>query len=354
MYSDQRARIEGLAAAADERFSGLPRLDDATLKSLVEPLEETESGYASRLLMGIGVHHANVPRRVRSVVEVAARKSLLRCVICSPTLLEGVDFPTKTVIAAYPPQTRGKAEVGKLRSLAGRAGRGGRFSSATLIVMSDDRAQATKWLRAFTAELPPTHSALTEALQAMFNWGQDVLGGQEATDDERLAVVDAAILAAIAEGAVVDGDLRHAVEDVLGRTLWYAGANAITREKLLQRATVRAAYVARRVAFDTWSRAFYRSGLPLNSCLALRDALAQNIDAIYDEVANPNGDHDGVLLWLATRIAPTVAELEHWQDVPPGSFKGRCGCGLAPSQRRRSSRVSPRHGRQSGPTTSRH
>jgi len=81
----------------------------------------------------------------------------------------------------------------------------------------------------------------------MFNWGQDVLGGQEATDDERLAVVDAAILAAIAEGAVVDGDLRHAVEDVLGRTLWYAGANAITREKLLQRTTVRAAYVAHRL-----------------------------------------------------------------------------------------------------------
>lgn len=322
VYSDQRARIEGLAAAADERFSASPPLDDATLKSLVEPLEATDSGYASRLLMGIGVHHANVPRRVRSVVEVAARKSLLRCVICSPTLLEGVDFPTKTVIAAYPPQTRGRAEVGKLRSLAGRAGRGGRFSSATLIVMGDDQAQAAKWLRAFSAELPPTHSALTDALRAMFNWGQDVLGGQEATDDERLAVVDAAILAAIAEGAVVDGDLRHSVEDILGRTLWYAGANAITREKLLQRATVRAAYVARRVALDTWSKAFYRSGLPLNSCLALRDALTQNISAIYDEVTNPDGDHDGVLLWLATRIAPTVAELQHWQEVPPWELQG--------------------------------
>jgi RecG-like helicase len=77
--------------------------------------------------------------------------------------LEGVDFPTKTVIAAYPPQTRGRAEVGKLRSLAGRAGRGGRFSSATLIVMSDDQTQAAKWMRAFTAELPPTRSALTDA-----------------------------------------------------------------------------------------------------------------------------------------------------------------------------------------------
>ena len=144
----------------------------AELKRLAEPLDESDPDYARLLRMGIGVHHANVPRRVRSVVEVAARKSLLRCVICSPTLLEGVDFPTKTVIAAYPPQNdRGKPEIGKLRNLAGRAGRGGRFASATLIVMTDEETQANKWLRAFTAELPATHSALTAALQAMFNWG---------------------------------------------------------------------------------------------------------------------------------------------------------------------------------------
>jgi hypothetical protein len=322
MYSDQRSLIEGLVAAADARFSALPPLDDADLKNLVDPLKETDPTYAYRLAMGIGVHHANVPRRVRSVVEVAARKSLLRCVICSPTLLEGVDFPTKTVIAAYPPQTRGRPEVGKLRSLAGRAGRGGRFSSATLIVMSGDEKQAAKWLRAFTAELPPTHSALTDALQAMFNWGQDVLSVREATDDERLAVVDAAILAAIAEGAVVDGDLRQAVEDILGRTLWYAGANDITRERLLQRATFRAAYVASWVAHDAWSNAFYRSGLPLTSCLALRDALGENISSIYNEVINPDGNHDNVLLWLAVRMAPRVRELGRWQETPADELYG--------------------------------
>src|SRR5262249_17521434 len=133
VYSHQRARIDGLVTAVTERFATLPPIDDFTLKSLVEPLADSDPGYARLLQMGIGVHHANVPRRVRSAVEIAARKSLLRCVICSPTLLEGVDFPTKTVIAAYPPQNdRGKPEIGKLRNLAGRAGRGGRFASATL------------------------------------------------------------------------------------------------------------------------------------------------------------------------------------------------------------------------------
>jgi hypothetical protein len=203
VYSHQRTRIDGLVAAVAAHFATQPFLTAAELKRLVEPLEESDPDYVRLIRLGIGVHHANVPRRVRSAVEVAARKNLLRCVICSPTLLEGVDFPTKTVIAAYPPQTdRGKPEIGKLRNLAGRAGRGGRFSSATLIVMSEDDTQATKWLRAFSAELPVTHSALSDALQAMFNWGQDVLSGQEPSDDKRLAVVDATILAAIAEGAI--------------------------------------------------------------------------------------------------------------------------------------------------------
>jgi superfamily II DNA/RNA helicase len=317
VYSHQRTRIDGLVAAVDEHFATQPVLTAAKLKPLVEPLEESDPDYARLLRLGIGVHHANVPRRVRSAVEVAARKNLLRCVICSPTLLEGVDFPTKTVIAAYPPQTdRGKPEIGKLRNLAGRAGRGGRFSSATLIVMSEDGTQAAKWLRAFSAELPVTHSALSDALQAMFNWGQDVLSGQEPSDDKRLAVVDATILAAIAEGAIVDGDLRHAIEDVLGRTLWYAGANAVTREQLLQRATYRAACVRRRIALDEWSKAFYRSGLPLNCCLALREALAPHVGSIYNEVIDPEGDHDNVLLWLAVRIAPKMGELGHWQEAP--------------------------------------
>src|SRR5262249_9087239 len=235
--------IDGLVTAVTERFATLPPIDDFTLKSLVEPLADSDPGYARLLQMGIGVHHANVPRRGRSAGEIAARKSLLRCVICSPTLLEGVDFPTKTVIAAYPPQNdRGKPEIGKLRNLAGRAGRGGRFASATLIVMTDAEVQADKWLRAFTTQLPATRSALTDALGAMFTWGQDALAGQREIDDERIAVIDATILAAIAEGAVIDGDLRHAVENVLGRTLWYAGANAVTREKLMERATRRTEY----------------------------------------------------------------------------------------------------------------
>ena len=55
---------------------------------------------------------------MRQAVETAARKNLLRCVVCTPTLLEGVDFPTRTVIAAYLPADHGKPEIARLRGRA--------------------------------------------------------------------------------------------------------------------------------------------------------------------------------------------------------------------------------------------
>lgn len=317
VYSHQRRWIGSLVEAVDQRFSAHLALDDPELKSFIEPIKDSDPEYAHLLRMGIGVHHANVPRRVRTVVEVAARKSKLRCIVCSPTLLEGVDFPTKTVVAAYPPEIRGRAEVGKLRNLAGRAGRGALFASGVLIVMAPTEEKAKKWLVAFRAQLPPTRSALTEALRRLFSWGQDVLNGHRDTDsdEELLAVVDATVLAAIAEGAVIDGDLRRALEDLLGRTLWYAGASAVEYEKLLERAMQRAQFIAGRIGSDHWSKTFYRSGLPIKSCLALRDVLTPTAAWIYAHVNDVDGDHDGVLLWLASEVGPVVAELAHWRDL---------------------------------------
>ncbi len=322
VYSNQRRLTGGLVKTVSERISSLPAWDDLELTPLIETIEASDPEYARLLRIGVGVHHGGVPRRVRSVVEVAARKKLLRCVVCSPTLLEGVDFPTKTVIAAYPPESYGRPEIGKLQSLAGRAGRGGLFASGVLIVMAANENKAGEWLDAFNKQLPPTKSALTRALRKMFNWAQDVLSGQENRDDELLAVVDSTLLAAIAEGAVIDGDLRRALEELLGQTYWYAGASTIEREKLLERAVQRAQFIASRVGTDQWSKTFYRSGLPLKSGLALRDALVPHAGYLYSEVFDPDGDHDELLLWLAAEVTPVTAELTHLGTVPAHDLKG--------------------------------
>ena len=113
VFSDQRRYMDKLSEAVRKRLGQLPSPADPALAGRIEPLKSTYPAHWDLLRAGVGVHHAQVPPAVRLVVERCARKGLLRCVVCTPTLLEGVDFPTKTVICAYPPETNGRPQVGR-------------------------------------------------------------------------------------------------------------------------------------------------------------------------------------------------------------------------------------------------
>jgi superfamily II DNA/RNA helicase len=321
LYSNQRNYMDNLVAAVEARSERVAAPNDE-LEKLASELDVAQPYYASLLRSGIGVHHARVPREVRQAVEKAARKNLLNFVVCTSTLLEGVDFPTRTVIAVYPTQTRtGQPEVARLRNLAGRAGRAGRFTQGTLIVMLGDESKVPKWLKAFRLELPATHSALERALRRVRAFANqiDVLEVDRDTN-QVVADLDAIILAAAVEGAVIDGDLRRSLEELLGRTLWWAGTTGTAREQILTQATQRATHVARIVGGDPWRIAFYRAGLPLASSVKLRDALAPHVRWLAEILWSPDGDHDESLLWLAS-VAPAAPELASWQDLPQAGLR---------------------------------
>jgi superfamily II DNA/RNA helicase len=312
VFSDQRRYMDKLSEAVHTRFEQLPLPAEPALAARIAPLETTYPEHWTMLRAGVGVHHAQVPRAVRHIVEQCARRGLLRCVVCTPTLLEGVDFPTKTVICAYPPETNGRPQIGRLRNLAGRAGRGGLFTSGSMIVMVKRPEQVEKLMRAFRAELPPAASALHAALDHLRS-AADYLA--DADLETPLATVDAVILEALAEGAALDGELRQELEALLARTLWYTGAHPALRDHVLTRAAQRAERLRGTVPPGPWTSAFYRTALPVRSCLALRDALSRRLPALVDHLVNPEGDHDAVLLWLAVNIAPAAAELRAWSDI---------------------------------------
>jgi superfamily II DNA/RNA helicase len=314
VFSDQRQWADKLVDAVRARFEGLPLPTNPALSARIDPLKSIHPDHWELLRAGIGVHHARVPPAVRHVIEQCAKKDLLRCIVCTSTLLEGVDFPTKTVICAYPPETHGRPQVNRLRNLAGRAGRGGLFTSGSLIVMVERQDQVKKWTRAFRDELPPTTSALQEALEHLRS-GAEFLADAEV--DTPLATVDAVILEALAEGATLDGDLRRGIEALLARTLWYTGAHPALRDHILGRAIQRAERLRSAVPPGPWPSAFYRTGLPLRSCLALRDALTEYTPILAEHLADPGGAHDAMLLWLAARIAPAAPELRAWADFDP-------------------------------------
>lgn len=167
-------------------------------------------------------------------------------------------------------------------------------------------------MHAFRAELPPTTSALHQALDHLRSIADHLA---DADPDTSLATVDAVILEALAEGAVIDGELRQDLEALLTRTLWYTGTYPALRDFVLTRATQRAERLQSAIPPGPWASAFYRTGLPVRSCLALRDALAGHTTELAGYLQDPDGDHDEVLLSLATHMAPAAAELRAWADL---------------------------------------
>jgi hypothetical protein len=59
----------------------------------------------------------------------------------------------------------------------------------------------------------------------------------------------------------------------------------------------------------------------VRSCLALRAALAGHTTELAEDLQDPAGDHDALLLALATRIAPAAPELHAWADLDPAVLR---------------------------------
>nr|WP_232530961.1 DEAD/DEAH box helicase [Microlunatus antarcticus] len=291
-----------------------------TLTELAASIEVLHPADAAALRNGFGLHHADVHRDVRRVIESAARRGLLRCIVCTSTLLEGVDFPARTVIAAYPPRTpeQQRPDIARLRNLEGRAGRAGRFVSGRLVVMTSDHDQARKWRRAMRQDLPPTRTALTEALMVLRHQAPEQM--LPATKN----IIDAVTIEALAESAAADGDFRRALEEALQRTFWSGTSAPQVLQTTLANGAGYVHQIAQRVPDAALRAALYRSGLKLEGCLKLRDAIAASLNAIVlilrAEQPDP-ADHDRLLSWLISACVANLEELEDLRDVDRAALK---------------------------------
>lgn len=331
----QRWASDGLVVVFTENKSYAQRLLDtistetvqhgpprAALAELADSIEQIHPVEAAALRNGFGLHHADVHRDVRQAIESAARQEggLLRCIVCTPTLLEGVDFPARTVIAAYPPRTpERRPDIARLRNLEGRAGRAGKFTSGRLVVMTSDHDQARRWRRAMRQGLPPTETALTKALKELQRRAPEQMLVPANKD-----IINAVTIEALAESAAVDGDLRRSLEEVLQRTFWFGTSSPqVDHSTTLARGASYAAHVGQRVPDSALRAAVYRSGLKLEECLALRDTIAAKLDDIVRvlraDPPDPNV-HERLLRWLVRACVATVAELQDLRDVTPKSL----------------------------------
>ncbi|WP_426610463.1 hypothetical protein [Bradyrhizobium sp. McL0616] len=93
-----------------------------------------ESAPAARsAALGIFPHHASVPHGLRLSIEYAMKVSLVRFVVCTSTLAQGVNLPIKYLIVTSVNQGKDRILVRDFHNLIGRAGRAGMYTEGSVI-----------------------------------------------------------------------------------------------------------------------------------------------------------------------------------------------------------------------------
>jgi hypothetical protein len=113
--------------------------DIAALRTLVQRTVHRRYALMETLRRGVAFHYGNMPLLVRGEIERLFRNGTLRYLVCTSTLLEGVNLPCRNLFARGP--KRGSKTImspGDFWNLAGRAGRWGHEFQGNIVCVDTD------------------------------------------------------------------------------------------------------------------------------------------------------------------------------------------------------------------------
>lgn len=92
-----------------------------------------EAPASKSAVQGIFSHHGNTPNGIRLSVEHAMRENLVRFVVCTSTLAQGVNLPIRYLIVTSVYQGMERIKVRDFHNLIGRAGRAGMHTEGSIL-----------------------------------------------------------------------------------------------------------------------------------------------------------------------------------------------------------------------------
>lgn len=123
--------------------SGESLLENNELEYAIDFIKKTvhpQYALARTLKRGIAFHYGNIPEKIREVVENLFSSGKINILVCTSTLLEGVNLPAKNLILLKPCRGQNKAiSAADFWNLAGRAGRWGKEFSGNVVIISPDK-----------------------------------------------------------------------------------------------------------------------------------------------------------------------------------------------------------------------
>ncbi len=121
----------------------LPQIEDDeeihNLQDLVRTAVHPKYSLADALAKRVAFHYGNMPLAIRSEIERLFGDGKIQFLVCTSTLLEGVNLPCRTIFMRNPQKGRGRPLTeADFWNLAGRAGRWGKEFQGNIVCIDTD------------------------------------------------------------------------------------------------------------------------------------------------------------------------------------------------------------------------
>jgi hypothetical protein len=125
VYANGAAEAELIASQLAEHFADRkPTPGQLALSQLASEAVHPNYALVECAKVGIGFHYSNIPTHLRRAVEAAVSAGDIDYLVCTSTLLQGVNLPAKNIFMFAPTKGKGKPlQSTDFWNLSGRAGR---------------------------------------------------------------------------------------------------------------------------------------------------------------------------------------------------------------------------------------
>jgi hypothetical protein len=142
VYADGPADAEKIALQLAEALGQRSQIPSELLdiQELSENSIHPEYALSECIRRGVAFHYGNMPVLLRESIEAAFRSGAVRYLVCTSTLLEGVNLPCQNIFIRAPHKGPNQPMTeADFWNLAGRAGRWGREFQGNIICVDTDR-----------------------------------------------------------------------------------------------------------------------------------------------------------------------------------------------------------------------